>query len=84
MEITDIAQKLNRKLRGWINYFGLYSKAGLRRTMMHLDYRLIRWLQAKYKISGTRKATIKLANIMRENPMMFYHWEKGYCYIIKE
>jgi group II intron reverse transcriptase/maturase len=84
MEITDIAQKLNSKLRGWINYFGLYNKVELRRTMMHLDYRLIRWLQVKHKISGTRKATVKLVAIMRENPMMFYHWEKGYSYIIKK
>jgi RNA-directed DNA polymerase len=84
MEIMDIALKLNSKIRGWINYFGLYGKAELRRTMMHLDYRLIKWLQAKYKISGTRKATIKLATIMKENPMMFYHWEKGYSYVIKK
>jgi RNA-directed DNA polymerase len=79
MEITDIALKLNSKLRGWINYFGLYSKARLRRTMMHLDYRLLKWLQAKHKISGTRKAAIKLAAIRKVNPMMFYHWQKGYC-----
>jgi len=79
MEIMDIALQLNSKLRGWINYFGLYGKARLRRTMMHLDYRLIKWLQAKHKINGTRKATIKLAAIRKENPMMFYHWEKGYC-----
>jgi RNA-directed DNA polymerase len=84
MEITDIALKLNSKLRGWINYFGLYSKARLRRTMTHLDYRLIRWLQEKYKIGGTRKATIKLVTIMNENPMMFYHWAKGYSYVIKK
>ena len=84
MEITDIALKLNSKLRGWLNYFGLYSKVRLRRTMRHLDYRLIRWLQAKYKISGARKAAIKLRTIMKENPMMFYHWAKGYSYIIKK
>ncbi len=84
MEIRDIALKLNSKLRGWINYFGLYSKARLRRTMMHLDYCLIRWLQAKHKMSGTRKATLKLAAIMKQNPMMFYHWQKGYSSVIKK
>lgn len=83
MEITEIAVELNTKLRGWINYFGLYGKRGLRRTMSYLDYRLIKWLQAKHKIIGTRKATVKLASIMRQNPMMFYHWKKGYSYVIK-
>jgi group II intron reverse transcriptase/maturase len=83
MEIMEIAVKLNSKLRGWINYFGLYGKKGLRGTMNYLDYRLIKWLQAKHKITGTRKATVKLASIMRQNPMMFYHWKKGYSYVIK-
>ncbi len=82
--IQDIALKLNSKLRGWINYFGLYGKASLRRTMMYLDYRLVRWLQIKHKISGSRKATVKLMAIMNEHPMMFYHWQRGYCYAIKK
>jgi group II intron reverse transcriptase/maturase len=84
MEIQDIAHKLNSKLRGWINYFGLYGKGSLRRTMNYLDYRLIKWLKAKHKLSGTRKATTKLISLIRENPMMFYHWQKGYCTIIKK
>ncbi|MBC8034784.1 MAG: group II intron reverse transcriptase/maturase [Chitinophagaceae bacterium] len=84
MELTDIAQKLNSKLRGWINYFGLYGKAALRRTMIYVDYRIIKWLRNKYKISGIRKAALKLSVIMHEYPMMFYHWQKGYCYVIKK
>ena len=84
MEIRDIAEKLNSKLRGWLNYFGLYGKGALRRTMIYLDYHLIKWLCAKYKINGIRIGTIKLKIIMRENPKMFYHWEKGYSYVIKK
>lgn len=78
-EISDIAEKLNSKIRGWINYFGLYSRSALRRTMIYLDYRLINWLKAKHKITGIREATEKLTNIMRNYPRMFYHWERGYC-----
>jgi RNA-directed DNA polymerase len=84
MELKDIALKLNSKLRGWINYFGLYGKGALRRTMIYLDQRLIRWLKNKHKISSTRKATDKLTSIMKEQPMLFYHWEKGYCYVTKK
>jgi hypothetical protein len=84
MEIKDIAKKLNSKIRGWINYFGLYGKSALRRTMMYLDYRLIKWLGAKHKISSIRKAAFKLTNIRKEHPRMFYHWEKGYCHVIKK
>lgn len=84
MEITDIAVRLNSKLRGWINYFGLYGKGTLRRTMIYLDYRLTRWLQIRHKITSVRKASLKLASIMKDSPRMFYHWEKGYCYVIKK
>jgi group II intron reverse transcriptase/maturase len=84
MEIREIALQSNSKIRGWINYFGLYGKTELRRTMMCIDYRLIKWLQARYKIIGIRKAIIKLAAIRKEYPKMFYHWEKGYSYVIKK
>lgn len=84
MELTDIALKLNSKLRGWINYFGLYGRSALKRTMIYLDHRLIRWLQHKHKITGIRRATNKLAGIMKEDPMLFYHWEKRYCWITKK
>lgn len=84
MEITNIAEKLNSKLRGWINYFGTYSKRNLRRTLQQLDYRLIKWLMIKHKFTGTRRATAYLRILMRDNRTMFYHWGKGYSYVIKE
>ena len=84
MEIKDIAFKLNSKLRGWINYFGLYGKTDLRRTMNYLDYRLVKWLKAKHKLSSIRRAIVKLISIINEHPIMFYHWEKGYCTVIKK
>jgi len=84
MEITAIADKLNSKLRGWINYFGTYSKRSLRRTLQQLDYRLIKWLMVKHKMSGTRMATAHLRKLMRENRIMFFHWTKGYSYVIKK
>jgi group II intron reverse transcriptase/maturase len=83
-ELKEIADKLNPKIRGWINYFGLYGKGALRRTMIYLDYKLLRWLQAKHKIRGIRKGKMKLKAIMNENARLFYHWQKGYCYAINK
>ncbi len=82
MEITDIANRLNSKLRGWINYFGLFGKRELRRTMMYVDYRLKCWLVNKHRI-GSRLAMNKLRNIHKENPTLFYHWQKGLTAVIK-
>jgi RNA-directed DNA polymerase len=84
MEIRDIANKLNSKLRAWIDYYGLYGKAALRRLMIYVDFKLIAWLRNKYKISGVRKAADKLKSVMNARANMFYHWQKGYCYFIKQ
>jgi RNA-directed DNA polymerase len=78
MELKTIADKLNSKLRGWINYFGLYGKGALRKVILRLQRRLLKWIQNKHKIGGIREAIEKLRVIRKENPIMFYHWEKGY------
>jgi RNA-directed DNA polymerase len=76
LDIEVIANQLNAKLRGWINYYGLYSKRTLRRTLMKVDERLLKWLRKKHK-TGTRKAMTKLKAIKEGNPNLFYHWQLG-------
>ncbi len=75
VEIKEISQKLNSLLRGWINYYGAYSKRKLRQSLQKVDDRLKQWIQAKYKIKGTRKASKHLSELKKSNPKMFYHWE---------
>lgn len=74
VEIQSIAAQLNAKLRGWINYYGLYSKRSLRRALLKVEERLVKWLRKKHK-AGTRKVIAKLKVIRRENPELFYHWQ---------
>jgi RNA-directed DNA polymerase len=78
LEIQQIATGLNSKLRGWINYYGVYSKRNLRMTLLKIEYRLLKWLCKKYKVN-VRKARVKLKAIKREHPNLFYHWQLGYC-----
>lgn len=59
LDIREIASQLNAKLRGWINYYGLFSKRTLRRTLQKVDERLLKWLGKKHK-TGVRKAMAKL------------------------
>ncbi len=77
LDIQQIASGLNSKLRGWINYYGVYSKRNLRTTLLKIEYRLLKWLCKKHKVN-VRKATEKLKAIKRENPNLFYHWQAGY------
>lgn len=71
-----IANKLNSKLRGWINYFGLFGKRNLRRTMLYLDTRLLKWLRRKHK-AGYRTAQSILGALHDQHPHLFYHWQCG-------
>lgn len=80
VEIEAIAERLNNRLRGWINYFGLYGKASLRKTLLLLERRLLKWIQNKYKITSFKGAINKLFSIRKQNQRLFYHWEKGYCF----
>jgi group II intron reverse transcriptase/maturase len=77
LEATDIAKVLNAKLRGWINYYGKYSKRNLRISIRTIDNKLIKWLSKKHKI-GVRKSVEMLKKIKQENPSLFYHWKMGY------
>jgi RNA-directed DNA polymerase len=79
VELRVIAKELNSKLRGWINQFGLYGKGALRRIMLRLERRLLKWIQNKHKIRGIKEAIEKLNAVRKEKPMLFYHWAKGYC-----
>jgi group II intron reverse transcriptase/maturase len=78
LEISDIAISLNDKLRGWINYYGIYSNRCLRLTLLHIDNRLIKWMRKKYRL-GTNMAVDKLLLVKAQNPRLFYHWECGLC-----
>ena len=73
LQIEDIAQSLNAQLRGWISYYGKYSKRRLRETLSTIDKKIIKWLKEKHK-TGYRKAVSKLSMIRQEDPLLFYHW----------
>ncbi len=77
-DIVEISAKLNSRVIGWINYFGLYGKRELRQTMLRLERRLLKWIKQKYKITSLKEAVRKLSMIREENPVMFYHWREGY------
>jgi len=79
IEISEIAKHFNPKIRGWINYYGIYSKRSLRNVMMIIERKLMKWISKKYKINGYRKTVKKLKMIKQGNPKLFYHWQIGLC-----
>jgi len=80
--ITEIAEKMNAKLRGWINYFGLFGKRKLRYTLLYFDKKLLKWFMRRHK-SGYRAAIRKLTILNAKAPI-FHHWRYGFGINVKE
>src|SRR4029079_551252 len=53
LDVEELIGRINRKLRGWSNYFrlGTVSKA-YRNIDSHIRYRVRQWLCAKFKVPG--------------------------------
>lgn len=78
--IQGVANLLNPKIRGWIQYYGKISKRSLKPVFYYLHHRMIRWILNKYKsFKGSKvKAIAWLREIGKSYPNLFYHWELGY------
>ncbi len=80
LKIELIAKVLNPKIRGWINYYGIFGERGLRRIINCVDLRLIKWIKHKHKIRSIRRAAKMLSAIKDSRPLLFAHWPyKEYC-----
>jgi group II intron reverse transcriptase/maturase len=78
LEIHYIANNLNSKIIGWINYYGLFTKRGMTKCLFQLNTRIIKWIRKKYRL-GMNEAVDMYQRIRKEKPNLFYHWSKGYC-----
>jgi len=81
IEIERLAELLNPKLSGWINYYGKFRAIELHKLFRRLTLRLMKWVQNKYKITSRRKAYDWLRSKMKSSPRLFAHWRAGYIYI---
>jgi group II intron reverse transcriptase/maturase len=74
-DVDEVVQQVNRKLRGWANYFqlGPVSKA-YRRLDRHATQRLSRWLCIKRKIKRAR---------YQRYPALFWHQKMGLIHLTK-
>ncbi|MFN8429273.1 MAG: group II intron maturase-specific domain-containing protein [Spirosomataceae bacterium] len=50
LEIHYIANNLNSKIIGWINYYGLFTKRGMTKCLFQLNTRIIKWIRKKYRL----------------------------------
>jgi hypothetical protein len=76
--IEAIADMLYSKLQGWINYYGKFRKWDFLKVFRRLSFRLMQWVQNKYKITSVKQSYQWLRDYQKEHPKLFVHWRYGY------
>ncbi len=76
LELEDLAKMFNLKIRGWINYYGVYYRSQLNSTMKQIDLKLALWALQKYKkLRGhKRRALQMIRNTAKRRRDLFAHW----------
>ena len=80
VKIERIAELLNPRILGWLNYYGKYRRWELNGIFRRLHRRLAKWLLNKYKrLKWSFRRAFKMLNkIKSSNSTMFAHWKVGY------
>lgn len=73
----EMAEKINPKVRGWLNYYGKFYKSAMHFLWEVLDHRLMRWFRSQYKSCkrSKKRAGDALRRLQAESPQLFAHWK---------
>lgn len=71
------ADKLNPKIRGWINYYARFNRHKALGVFYYLNDLLRRWIKNKYKLRAKAWLFEKYRQIQSASPALFYHWQLG-------
>lgn len=76
VSLNELAKLYNPQIRGWMNYFSHFYRSALHRLYDHIDQKLVRWAQGKYrKLAGKQaRARSWLKKVVGRQPRLFVHW----------
>lgn len=77
VNLTEIANKLNPKIEGWINYYSKFCKSELRIVFRALHFTLAKWVRNKYKRFRRQNwynSYKYIREIYKNYPNLFVHW----------
>jgi len=77
--LADLAQEINRTVRGWIDYYGRFYRAELIVVLRQINAYIARWAMRKYKRLRARltRTWQLLKRIADREPGLFAHWAWG-------
>jgi RNA-directed DNA polymerase len=76
VSLNELAKLYNPQIRGWMNYYRHFYRSALHRLYDHIDQKLVRWAQHKYrKLAGRQvRARAWLRKVVSRQPRLFVHW----------
>lgn len=75
--LERFAEKLNPKIRGWINYYTRFNRHEALEVFYYLNELIRKWVKNKYKLRSMKMLFVKFKAIQAQNANLFYHWTKG-------
>lgn len=75
--LKRFAEKLNPKIRGWINYYTRFNRHEAQAVFCYLNELIRKWTKNKYKLRDMKSLYLKYKAIQAENSNLFYHWTLG-------
>ena len=73
--LEEVAEFINPRVRGWINYFQIFNKRDLHKIFQVLHFRLLKWIRSKYKTLKSKKQSVRWFKHQRnQQPNLFAHW----------
>lgn len=75
--LERFAEKLNPKIRGWINYYTRFNRHEALEVFCYLNELIRKWVKNKYKLRSMKMLYVKFKAIQTANEHLFYHWTKG-------
>jgi RNA-directed DNA polymerase len=81
LELPEIAHLFAAKLRGWLRYYGEFTRSGIGTLLQYwFNEKLGHWVKNKYKTcrGSIKKGMTKLKEICEDFPNLFVHWQQGF------
>jgi group II intron reverse transcriptase/maturase len=76
--IKEIADVLNPKIQGWLNYFGKFRKSEMRGVFYCINERLAHWAHNKYRSLNWCQSYEWIRRQIILTPTLFVHWKAGF------
>lgn len=75
--IEQFTGLLNAKIRGWVNYYGMFKREKILTVFNYLNFLIRIWLKKKYKILSAFEQIRQFRSLCDRNKELFYHWKLG-------